>query len=151
MSSNNPRVTNTGVVSLLAIDAFICCDEDSIPSSSSDSQLKRQKLCVNTVSVLWQQDRLPATAVSIIALPAEMKLTSSNGISNEMSPLSGSLVVISMNAILLVSEDSVVGVACNGFASTTVSSHIPLQSYFDALTGGSKSDEGDQFILFYLA
>ena len=135
MASNNPRVTNTGVVTLLAIDACTFCDDDDsfLISTTAAPQHKQQKLCVNTVSVLWQQDRLPATSASIIALPSELRLTTTRADSNGMSPLSGSVVLISMNAILLVSEDSVVGVACNGFASSTVSSHVVLQSYFDAL------------------
>lgn len=58
-----------------------------------------------------------------------------------------------MNAILVVSDDSVFGVACNGFASVTVAPHIALQSFQDAFSEEGNTDIGrfqaEKVILYY--
>ena len=66
-----------------------------------------------SVSLLWRQLRLPHDSICIIPL------------SNPS--LCGSIALVSMNAVLLVSQETVIGTATCGFASTTVSSHIKLQ------------------------
>lgn len=74
-------------------------------------------LAVDTVtknaSLLWKQSRLPHDSICIISL------------SNPL--LTGCVVLVSMNAVLLVSQEAVLGIATCGFASISVSSHIKLQ------------------------
>ena len=66
-----------------------------------------------TVSLLWRQLMLPHDSICIVPL-----IHSSDF---------GSIALITMNAVLLVSQEGVTGVSTCGFASTTVSSHITLQ------------------------
>eukprot|EP00596_Hydrurales_sp_CCMP1899_P002512 CAMPEP_0119050680 /NCGR_PEP_ID=MMETSP1177-20130426/71169_1 /TAXON_ID=2985 /ORGANISM="Ochromonas sp, Strain CCMP1899" /LENGTH=261 /DNA_ID=CAMNT_0007029351 /DNA_START=142 /DNA_END=924 /DNA_ORIENTATION=+ len=74
-------------------------------------------LAIDTVtksaSLLWKQTRLPHDSICIISL------------SNPL--LTGCVALVSMNAVLLVSQESVLGIATCGFASISVSSHIKLQ------------------------
>ena len=66
-----------------------------------------------SVSLLWRQLRLPHDSICLIPLSHPC--------------LCGSIALISMNAVLLVDQETVIGTATCGFASTTVSSHIKLQ------------------------
>ena len=66
-----------------------------------------------SVSLLWRQLKLPHDCICIVPL--------------SHPSLCGSIAVVSMNALLLVSQEAVIGTATCGFASATVSPHIKLQ------------------------
>lgn len=85
MASNIDRVTNTAVVTVLAVDADIYIEEDeeregnssqeSSDSPRTEGNIKRnnvlsgQKLRVSAISVLWQQDRLPRDSIAMLPAP----------------------------------------------------------------------------------
>jgi hypothetical protein len=62
--------------------------------------------------VLWKQDELPHDSFKLVKPGDGVSL--------------GGVIVVSMNAILVVSQESVHGLATNSFAKVTVSEHIPL-------------------------
>lgn len=154
MASNNDRVTNTAVVTVLAVDADTYVEEekveqeadtqDSSESPRTDGSIKRnnllsgQKLRVSAISVLWQQDRLPRDSIAVLPAPQwtgeNVSPSATASAKESVGPLFGAVFVITMNAILVVSDESVFGVACNGFASVTVASHIALQPFQDAFS-----------------
>jgi hypothetical protein len=158
MASNIDRVTNTAVVTILAVDADIYIEEDderegNTAQESNDSPrtegnternnvLSGQKLRVSAISVLWQQDRLPRDSIALLPAPPFTERVVDLGAREHAGPLFGAVFVITMNAILVVSDDSVFGVACNGFASVTVSPHIALQSFQNAFSEEDYTDIG---------
>lgn len=163
MASNNDRVTNTAVVTVLAVDADIYVDEDKVEqegdtressesprtegSTKRNNLLSGQKLRVSAISVLWQQDRLPRDCIAVLPVPqwtGEKVGPSGAAVyaKEYAGPLFGAVFVISMNAILVVSDESVFGVACNGFASVTVASHIALQPFQDAFSEDDNTEIG---------
>lgn len=74
-------------------------------------------LVKKSVSVIWQQMQLPHDSIRLLSTPKSV-LGSNCGV-----------IVVSMNALLVVTQEAVVGLAFNGFAGTTVSSHISLQPW----------------------
>jgi hypothetical protein len=66
-----------------------------------------------SVSVLWRQMKLPCDSICILSL--------------SHPSLCGSVALVTLNAVLIVSQEAVSGIATCGFAGTTVSSHIKLQ------------------------
>lgn len=149
MGSNNVRVVNTAVLTVLAVDASVYCDQDSGASTAPDLKTfeMNEKLRVNTVTVLWQQDCLPSNSICILPLSgkaANVPATSHWSLA-QRSPLGGAVLLVTLNAILVVAEESVFGLACNGFASSTVAKQIPLQSFYDAVSFGSYVEEGFPF------
>ena len=72
-------------------------------------------MVTKSASLVWRHRKLPHDCVRILPL--------------SHASLQGSVAVISMNAVLIVSENAIVGTATCGFASTSVdSSNIKLQS-----------------------
>lgn len=68
-----------------------------------------------SVVVMWQQDLLPHDSCRLLSVRL---------------PVTGALVlVLSMNAVIAVSQDAVAGVGVNGFATTSVAEHIRLQPW----------------------
>jgi hypothetical protein len=68
-----------------------------------------------SASIIWQQSNLPHDSFRMFSF----SLT---------NPTKVAIVLVTMNALIFISQNSVVGIAANGFASTTVSSDIRLQS-----------------------
>ena len=68
------------------------------------------------VTVLWRHEQLPHDSIRLLAMPGSPRGDSS-------------VLVVSMNALLLVSAEGVQGIAFNGFAATTVAPHIFLQNW----------------------
>ena len=62
--------------------------------------------------VLWRQEDLPHDSVRLLPL--------------DPSVARGAVLLIANNAVLVVTQESVHGLACNGFAKTTVADAIPL-------------------------
>lgn len=68
-----------------------------------------------SASIIWQQSNLPHDSSRILTFPS----------ANFTKVV---IILVTMNALIFISQNSVVGIATNGFASTTVSSDIRLQS-----------------------
>ena len=154
MASSNDKVTNTAVITVLAVDADVHAEGNSSihidgsmitevePKKEGIEAMKALKLRLNSVSVLWQQDRLPSNSIAALPFPQYSKTLVGVSGRNSFGPLYGSVVVITMNAILVVTEESVFGVACNGFASVSVASHVSLQPFQEAFVADNELDAG---------
>ena len=70
-----------------------------------------------TASKLWQQNNLPHDSLRLLSLKQSSLLRT------------GHVLLVSLNAVLVLSCDTVVGAATNGFAALTVANHIKLQAW----------------------
>ena len=69
-----------------------------------------------SISILWQQKELPHDSFRLISTKRVISSTPE-------------VIIISMNAILLVSQHAVIGMAVNGFAGVTIADHIRIQPW----------------------
>ena len=71
----------------------------------------------SSATLLWQQQNLPHDSVRLLMLPSSP------------SCCRDSVLLVTMNALLIVSNQGSSGLATNGFAGTSVAPHIYLQSW----------------------
>ncbi len=69
-----------------------------------------------TLSRLWQHDSLPHNSIRLLTLPGHPRGNSS-------------VLLVTMNAVLLISAERVLGQATNGFAAITVTPAVFLQTW----------------------
>jgi hypothetical protein len=87
----------------------------------------------NAAYKMWQRTNLPSDCISILQLGGNRN--QKDKYNSTLSKLSGTmanpgvLIVVSMNALIALNEHNAIGLATNGFASTTVANTIELQSW----------------------
>eukprot|EP01041_Mallomonas_annulata_P000480 gene480-899_t len=74
-------------------------------------------IILSQIIILWRYDNLPHDSCRLLAIN-----------SNQMQS-SSYIGIISMNAFLIATQDNIIGIATNGFASTTVSDQIRIQPW----------------------